>query len=438
MKTLFLKIDNQGLHYNPQQYIAWADTNLPAGDFSFRTKDPIYWRCQMIAYQADQQTLLLEVVDYEVDYEVRFETQNPKSPVRRIELKPLREKTFKALLSYYKPESISRICASDQEVEESMPSRVTIDWGEPTADYSTRIPPVVVAVEEAFKKTQDETIPLVFSTSIMEAQFGLGLVTVYAWCIELEEEVSLPVYNDFIIPEFDYIKPYFAKVLKQRKFAVSGEIVLEGGKIVSRSAKAPAIEKIDEDFLALVRAANLKALLQKPKVEVLDKSLFTADEMFNTFSEEKEDLGNVYGTPDEDLIKQIMELRKVRNVKQLHYLAGKLHDSDERIRFTLSPLFGFIFIVKGERSNHFIWELLNSHATYIWSYEQDGSTLERQFRALEKILQFIRTNGRQEYRNNHHLMTEGFLFHPIRHRDANSKLVDGFPRWRNLLLEKLV
>lgn len=437
MKTLLLKIDNQGLHYNPQQYVAWTATNMPAGDFLFRTKDPIYWRCQMIAYQADQQALLLEVVDYEADYETHFEAQKPKSPVHRIELKPLREKAFKALLSYYKPGSVSRICVTNQEEEALMPSRVQIDWKKPSTKYKPVIPPEVKTFN-AFETIKNATIPLVFSTSIMDAKFGLGLVTVYGWCMELAEEVSLPIYNDFIIPEFDYVKPYFAKVMKQRKFAVSGEIVVEGGKIVSRSATAPAIEKIDEDFLELVRAANLKALLQKPKVEVLDKSLFTADEMFNTFSEEEEDFGNVYGTPDEDLIKQIMELRKVRNVKQLHYLAGKLHDSEERIRFTLSPLFGFVFIVKGERSNHFVWELLNSHATYVWSYEQDGSSLERQFKALEKILQFIRTNGRQEYRNNYHLMKEGFLFHPIRHRDANSKLVDGFPRWRNLLLEKLV
>jgi hypothetical protein len=437
MKTILLKIDNQGLHYHPQQYIPWTATNMPVGDFLFRTNEPIFWRAALLAYEPIQQALQLEILEYDASYEEAFEQQHPKRPIQRIELAPLDEQQFKALLSYYKPASISKILAKN-DAQQQEPQSVVIDWGQslPPQKYPILAIENIEKKEEAFLPPKDQMIPLLFNTSMMEATFSLGLVTVYTYCLELDTEVSLPIYNDFIIPEFDYIKPYFAQVLKQRKFPVNGQITVKDGAIVSRSARAPVIEKIDENFLELVRAARLEDVLKKPKIEVLDKSLFTADEMFNTFSETAE-AGNVFGTPDEDILRQILELRKVRNVKQLHYLAGKLHDSIEKIRFTLSPLFGFIFIMKGKLCNHFIWELLNSHATYVWSYEKDGSQIERQFSELEKILHFIRINGRQEYRNNYHL-THNFTFHAIRHKDANSKLVDGFPRWRNQLLEKLI
>jgi hypothetical protein len=434
MKTILLKIDNQGLYYNPQQHIPWAATNMPAGDFLFRTNEPIYWRANMLGYDAASKTLQLEILEYEAVYKADFEMQNPKHPIVRIQLAPLRGQVFKSLLSYYKTASISKVLSSEDREENIVPKAI-VDWTKPSTKYT--FPDLSHEDKtKAFRPAKDQSIPLLFSTSIMEVTFGLGLVTVYTYCQELETEVSLPIYNDFIIPEFDHIKPYFAQVMKQRKFSVSGLIKLEDGEIVSRSASAPAIADIDEGFLELVRAANLKEVLRKPKIDVLDKSLFTADEMFNTFSE-TEEAGNVFGAPDEDLLRQIMELRKVRNVKQLHYLAGKLHDSNEKIRFTLSPLFGFLFIMKGKRCNHFIWELLNSHATYVWSYEKDGSQLEQQFSELEKILQFIRVNGRKEYRNNYHL-THSFIFHAVNHKDANSKLIDGFPRWRNQLLEKLI
>ena len=69
----------------------------------------------------------------------------------------------------------------------------------------------------------------------------------------------------------------------------------------------------------------------------------------------------------------LIESESPRNVKQLVYLSGKKHERTQKIRFTLNPLFGFIFFISGKNKNHICWELLNSHATYIWSFNKELS-----------------------------------------------------------------
>ncbi|MGY6561707.1 MAG: hypothetical protein ACXITV_06340 [Luteibaculaceae bacterium] len=106
----------------------------------------------------------------------------------------------------------------------------------------------------------------------------------------------------------------------------------------------------------------------------------------------------------------------------------------------MNPHFGFLFFVEGERNNHFIWELLNSNATYIWSFEKYDGTLAQQLKKIEEIIGRIRTLGREKYKGAYRNFQEDgdLVFRSIAHENINSDFVDDFPRWRSRLEQHLV
>ena len=89
----------------------------------------------------------------------------------------------------------------------------------------------------------------------------------------------------------------------------------------------------------------------------------------------------------------------------------------------------------GREANHFILELLDSHATYVWSIPKYWESMENQYRAVEKEIAAIGQIGRSQYRRTLHFEHE---FWYVVHEAAESGLVDGFPRWKNRVLEGIV
>ncbi|WP_020536084.1 hypothetical protein [Lewinella cohaerens] len=432
MKTILLRVNNQGVYYNPTEGLAWASTNLPVGAFRFREHEPIYWRVSMCAYQKETQLLEVEVLDYEAAFMEGFEKQSPRQPISALQFRPLSPQAFKANLSYYDGLRLATILANT-EPEPPAPKAI---WTKPREGWEI----------EMHRQPTDPSPPpleklanihLHFQERIQDLSFSLGMIKgthyVEEWGITIDYEIV----NDFIIPEFDYVKSYVAKALKQRRVSIEIKTTLADAIGKSVPARSPILQNIDERLLVLVRSQAVGRLLKKPKFEAdVDKSLFTADEMYDQYTEDGS-WGDALRSPGEEILAQILSLKKVRNAKQLQFLAGKVHAPGEKLRFTLTPLFGFIFLAQGERQQHFIWELLNSHATYLWSFDPQELPAQQRFPELEKILNFIKIHGRQEYRNNNHL-SDHFAFRAINHRHAGSNFVDGFPRWRNLLLEQLV
>jgi len=432
MKTILLKVDNEGVYYNPTEGLDWASTNLPIGAFRFREHEPIYWRARMCAYQKETQLLELEVLDFQAAFEKDFEQQSPKQPISAFHFRPLSPQAFKANLSYYDGLRLATILANP----EPEPPAPKVTWTKPRDEWEIEMDwqPTDPAPPPLDKPAN---VHLHFQERIQDLSFSLGLIKgthyVEEWGIAIDYEIA----NDFIIPEFDYVKSYVAKALKQRHVPIEIKTTLADAIGKAVTARSPVLQNIDERLLVLVRSQVAERLLKKPKFEAdVDKSLFTADEMYDQYTEDNP-WGDALRSPGEELLAQILSLKKVRNAKQLQFLAGKVHAPAEKLRFTLTPLFGFIFLAKGERQQHFIWELLNSHATYVWSFNPEALSTQQRFSELEKILTFIKVHGRQEYRNNHHL-SEYFAFRAINHRHAGSNFIDGFPRWRNLLLEQLV
>ncbi|WP_020570214.1 hypothetical protein [Neolewinella persica] len=76
--------------------------------------------------------------------------------------------------------------------------------------------------------------------------------------------------------------------------------------------------------------------------------------------------------------------------------------------------------------------MLDSHATYIWSIPKFWESLDDQYRAVEKEIAAIGQIGRSQYRRALHFEHE---FWYVVHEAAESGVMDGFPRWKNRLLE---
>ncbi len=162
--------------------------------------------------------------------------------------------------------------------------------------------------------------------------------------------------------------------------------------------------------------------------------MFTPEDIFNPF--DNENLGT-NSINEKELLEHIMIWKDIRNKKQIEYLAGALHEKDEKIRFTLTPQFGFLFVVKGHQMTHYIWEMLNTHATYIWGFDPVDWSKEKQLSKIEVIIAFIRNHGRDTYIRQV-APDEEILFNRIRHRGAEASVIDPFPKWRHAVVELLV
>jgi hypothetical protein len=178
---------------------------------------------------------------------------------------------------------------------------------------------------------------------------------------------------------------------------------------------------------------------KSPKLPDIDKSLFTAEDIFNT-GESDDVEGNVFRQDEKDILQFLITHHNTRNRKQLEYLSGNKQSANFRIRFTLHPNFGFLFLIEGRENNHFVWELLNTHATYIWSIGKSEKDIELQYRRVEDIINTIRNTGREQYKRaykyNHH--DSDLVFCSIEHDDIASSFVDGFVKWKHRLNERLM
>lgn len=268
----------------------------------------------------------------------------------------------------------------------------------------------------------------------MKTKFKMGCVEIEKRIKEINDTVTIVLLNSHIIPEFDHIKPYFSKILGKKKIEVTGYVEVDENDKIKVNCESKEINLIDEESITSVKALHLKKSILSPKPIVVDKSLFSPEEFFN--SEKDEVLGNISGKNDNEILQAILELGGIRNRKQLIYLSGKLQSKNTTLKFTLSPKFGFLFFVEGEEMDHFLWELLNSHATYIWSIAKDAMATEEKFRTLEREINFIRENGRRIYLNSE--KKSDFIFSKVNHESSKTGVVDGFPKWKMRVNEKLI
>jgi len=385
-----IKISTAGIYLNRSICLPWSYINFPA---SRHIAQDIFCQVQMIKFNNLENTLTLRIEDF-IDCDVsKFRAQSPKYEINQIE---------------FDPESIEKL------------ERLVLYGELDTID----IP--ISDIDNA-----DSDLLLEFNQPVSKIKFKAGCIETTKSIKGFSRALLVKVINPSILPEYDYIKPYFIKVFGKKTITVHARI----GDKNDRSTYhfySPEIASINDAMIDGIKRLELSDKIKSPKIADPDKSLFTADEYFDGFEAEK---GNGVKKSELDLLSEILTLKGIRNAKQLQYIAAQIHDPTHRLHFTLTPDFGFLFYYKGEEMHHYIWELLDSNATYIWSIDGSIST-DHFFKSVQQEINFIRQNGRRMYLS-HNDQTE-MIFSKINHIHANSNLVDGFPKWCAQLNERMV
>lgn len=414
VKTITLKISNAGCLWSKVAGLGWADTNLSAAEFRFREREEIFWEAEMTSYSTKTATLHLRVVDYFAEGDTFRPELKPKQAVREINFAPLDSEALKSQLSYYRQADLDPLLTSGNPAPQPNPA--------PAA------PPPEMAASPSVARPAKFTFPL------LNLRFGNGGVKGYADLPGLVLPVAFGIANDHLVAEFDAIKPFFVRALGRKTVEVTASLFFVNDEPRLSDATSPQIALINEEMLEVFRARSIRQLLGADRVKTVDKSLFTPDDVFASLDDDA--LGKATLPRDgHDLLAEILRHKHVRNARQLTFLAAKLHPPGRKLRFVLSPKFGFVFLAPGQDAHHFILELLDSHATYIWSIPRDWETIDAQYRAVEREIMAIGQLGRGQYRRTLHF-EHAFWF--VIHENAESGVVDGFPRWKNRLLEGLV
>lgn len=418
VKTIVFKISNQGVHYSTTGLLPWSATNLPEGAFRFSERKDIYWEVEMLGYEAHEARLQVQVMDYEADQVNFAPDRRMKRPVEGLHFEALDAEAFKAQLSYYRARALSGVLRESSTSEK--------------ASTAPAAPPL--SSNQHSEISDQFSRPIGFAYPILDLTFANGGVKGKADLPGLVDTLPFKIINDHIVAEFDAIKPFFVRALKRQTIRVATQLRFVDGEPELGVATSPQIASINEEMLELFRARAVKSLLNFDPIKTVDKSLFTPEDVFDSLDDDA--LGRATLPHDgHDLLAEILRHKTVRNARQLEFLAGRLHEADAKLRYVLSPDFGFVFLAEGQDARHFILELLDSHATYVWSLPKDWKSLPEQYRAVEREIAAIGTMGRSQYRRTLHFEHE-FWF--VVHENAASGLVDGFPRWRNRLLEGIV
>ena len=277
-----------------------------------------------------------------------------------------------------------------------------------------------------------EHLNINFTVKFQEATFIDGFVIFKKFIKKIGTHIDFKIENRYLLQEFDNIKLWFSKKLKTKKFNVSTTITLIDRKLSHVTATSPEIEMINPEIIESVKYDRTIALTKPPKSISPNKSIYTTEDIFLLIDPEVRE-GNVFNQSGAEIIKSLTDTEFVRNRKQLEYLSDNIQTPNSKILYTLNPLFGFLFLNETEAKYHFVWELLKSHATYIWSTEKGKKDINYLYAKIEEIISVIKTIGREEYKKtfSYKYLGDDFTFKSIDHQDITMNIEDGFKKWRN-------
>ncbi|MFW5700582.1 MAG: hypothetical protein ACOCWM_02745, partial [Cyclobacteriaceae bacterium] len=389
-----VKITSQGIYFNKDLLIKVNATNLPLDTLAIQAQRDIYWLVEQIAFDKSKNLLKVVVKDYFYQpAENEFHDQTPKSPIEKVFFEQLREvKVLQQAVNYYQRFVNNRLVSA---------SNINLD-----------------RIDESYASERDQAqdLQLTFTVHFKDAHFRNGFIVFERYIPEIDKALIFEVENNNILAEYEYVKSYFGKVFKKKKFKVFATITYNQKGEAQVKCHSPELARIDQQMIESIKQLRTRDIIKSQQINDPDKSLFTADDVFDTLNEARENYGNIFSQTEEDIMYFLMNFKKVRNRKQLEYLAGKLQSDKMKLKFTMYPHFGFLFLIEGKEMNHFCWELLNSHATYLWSIDK-STKLPLQINRIERIINTIRTSGRQQYRMayQHNVPDDDIIFSVINH-----------------------
>ncbi|MHB9140491.1 MAG: TOTE conflict system archaeo-eukaryotic primase domain-containing protein [Paludibacter sp.] len=269
-----------------------------------------------------------------------------------------------------------------------------------------------------------QKIELKIKVSIDELDFRYGSVVFKYVIPAITEAVEFEIENLQIRPEFEVLKPYFAKTLNTKFVSFDIYAEFENGELVSQLATSSDLQKINQEVIEGVRFKFITNSFfgMKPQIS---NNLMTVDELLKKDNSEP----SLYND-GQTLLDDLLSHKNFRHSKQLRYLADRHERAILKIRFVLSP-FSFVFLLSGENQFHIVLETLDTEeATYLWHMEKDKTQLKSQLKTIDEHLSIIRNKGRQTF-----LDTKPENFSRILHDYSDTQ--KGFVIWKDLLEERI-
>lgn len=432
VKTRFLKISKNKIYLSNNNFIDIINTNFPKGSISFKQHLDTYLKVEISNYDKILKSLEVKIVDYSPIDIHPFNEQKLKKPIHALIFKELKWSKLKSLLSHYKvnlPNLIPQAFTEEYKTPKLYKDlRISDDLGMEND---------VILSNNNLREIQLNTKEVLYEVYIeilfTELNFHRGYVSTIRTFNFYQGQIELKLYNNLFHPEYNYIKKYFANYFKKQSLNALVKIKTKGTEILTIECQCKVIENIDNNVIDNINTQRTLDLSKIREPNETEKSIYNADEIFSKLDNAE----NIFDQGEIDILSLIIENKSPRNVRQLAYLAGERHNVSEKIRFTLNPLFGFVFFINGKIRNHICWELLDSHATYLWSYDKSIS-IGSQVKFAEKNINTINLIGRMKYRSlikNKEIKIES-TFNVINH--SKSKKGDDFEIWKIKLLDKLI
>lgn len=262
---------------------------------------------------------------------------------------------------------------------------------------------------------KDITVPI----ELLEFRYG-GVA--FKYDIDDKNKIEFEIEHDDFRPEFEVLKPYFAKVLKSKVVRISIYIEMEAGKVVAQLATSEDIKRINKEMIEGMRFQYITKPIAGKR-----KYIDEAQNQNETLIQIKHPLYD----SGEELLENILRTAKFKHHRNLLYLADKHAGNLMKLRFVLQP-FSFIFLLEGERQFHIILETLDTEeATYIWHFDKDIHRLSFHLNDVNQHLKIIRDQGRQSF-----LLNPPMNFSRLVHDYADDK--KGFILWKDALEERLI
>ena len=403
------------IFFSPKESISYANTNLPKSHFRFNDSIQIYWLVELIPYRGNKKENRVYVKDYAFKVIGSFNHQ-----VVMRELPYLR---FEELDS----DAFLRLCLSyDRPMLEHLFSAPSTLMSTPSEGISGR-PSPSFSDSNDFPTVQEYPIELTIKFS--GATIVEGAIVFVKQFERIDSNLVFEIPNPCLKAVYDPIKEYLAKKLGRKTFVVKATIKRSGRKAVVVKAQSEEIALINESFIQSIKYKQIKSLL---KVKQSDgRPIHSVDEVLLLSDELK---GNLLETDVQHIIDVLTRNAGHRNSKQLGFLARR-QDLAEVVYITVSPYFGFVFYLRSGNRRSYIWELLDSHATYCWSFESEERDRIQEFDVLEQSISEIRQAGRNAYKSNNRnvRINLGCEFDTIQHAMLGRGSDEMFEAWRREL-----
>lgn len=428
---IVLKIYQDKFWYNESDFVPIGNTNIPYKHMTFRSNRSIYWLVEMLNFNKELGRLSVDVINYDLKQYSGFSTQKPSSAIKILVFGKFVWERLEPLLSIHqKSKLIDRLYGENQGPYSHLRTQ-----GINEVQRLKNMEFVSYEEQQQVREVPELPIPQnlefseQFEIDFLNCKFGLGYVEFMVKIQTISESCEIRVYNENLLPEFDNIKKWFSRRLGKEKFEVLVNFKFYPSGELEYLSTSHDIDKINTELIDGIRILRTHQLAKAVKSkEQQDKMLYTSEDIYSLISENE---GNVFNQNESEIIDVLINTSGVRNKTELQFLATNKQSVNHRIRFTTQPHFGFLFTVEGSISNHFVWELLESHATYIWTIPRSVESVDFYWTIIDNEIKEIFDIGREKYKSSYRDLNnnKNFSLNTIHHRESIQASEDIHSKW---------